>query len=287
MILTNKYNLPEQIVNAVKSDYDNNGTYSATTLIKDPKEIILFNRHENEIEEDVSERIYALLGTSVHYILEKNEEGENEFKEERLYYKIGNDTISGKFDLYDMKEEKVMDFKNTSVWTYLMDDTKKYRQQLLTYAFILRKNGFPCNSGRIIQIFRDWSRTKAKVTAGYPKAPVNTIDFYFEEKDFIEIEKLITEKLQEINKYINTPDDEIPTCSKENRWATEDKFAVMKNGRKSALRVLNSLEEAQTWIQFNGGDRIEERPAESRKCKDYCQCNKFCNFWKENYGKEN
>ena len=70
--------MPEQIVNAVKrDDYNNNGTYSATTLLKDPKEIILYERHKDEICEDVSERIYSLLGTSVHYILEKADEGEN------------------------------------------------------------------------------------------------------------------------------------------------------------------------------------------------------------------
>lgn len=284
MILTNKYNLPEQIVNAVKSDYDNNGTYSATTLIKDPKEILLFERHEHEIEEDVSERIYALLGTSVHYILEKNDEGDNQFKEERLYYKIGNHTISGKFDLYDMNEEKVIDFKNTSVWTYLLDDTHKYWQQLLTYAFILEKNGLPCKSGRIVQIFRDWSKTKSKVTKGYPIAPVNVINFKFYKKDFDYIENYIKEKLEEIDKYRNMPDDAIPACSKENRWATDDKYAVMKNGRKSALRVLNSMEEAEKWMKENGGTYIEKRNAESKKCMEYCQCNRFCNFWKENYG---
>ena len=95
--------MPEQIVNAVKlDDYDNHGTYSATTLLKDPKEIILYKRHQAEITEDVSERIYSLLGTSVHYILEKSEEGENQFKEQRVYCNVGDDVISGKFDFYDM-----------------------------------------------------------------------------------------------------------------------------------------------------------------------------------------
>lgn len=154
MILTNHLNLPEQIVNAVKKDdYNNNGTYSATTLLKDPKEIILFNRHKDEITEDVSEHVYSLLGTSVHYILEKAEEGENQFKEERLYYKFGNDTISGKFDFYDMEEEMLGDYKVTTVYKYLLGDNEHYRFQLLTYAYLLRKNGFPCKGGRIYQIF--------------------------------------------------------------------------------------------------------------------------------------
>lgn len=278
-------NLPEQIVNAVKKDdYNNNGTYSATTLLKDPKEIILFNRHKDEITEDVSEHVYSLLGTSVHYILEKAEEGENQFKEERLYYKFGNDTISGKFDFYDMEEEMLGDYKVTTVYKYLLGDNEHYRFQLLTYAYLLRKNGFPCKGGRIYQIFRDWQRSKAKFDKSYPQKPVNVITFRFYDKDFTYIENEIQQRLANIHKYEDFADDEIPICSKENRWATDDKFAVMKKGRKSAMRVLNSKEEAEEWMKNNGGEFIQERPAESRKCVDYCSCCEFCNFWRENYG---
>lgn len=285
MILTNHLNLPEQIVNAVKKDdYNNNGTYSATTLLKDPKEIILFNRHKDEITEDVSEHVYSLLGTSVHYILEKAEEGENQFKEERLYYKFGNDTISGKFDFYDMEEEMLGDYKVTTVYKYLLGDNEHYRFQLLTYAYLLRKNGFPCKGGRIYQIFRDWQRSKAKFDKSYPQKPVNVITFRFYDKDFTYIENEIQQRLANIHKYEDFADDEIPICSKENRWATDDKFAVMKKGRKSAMRILNSKEEAQEWMKNNGGEFIQERPAESRKCVDYCSCCEFCNFWRENYG---
>lgn len=285
MILTNHLNLPEQIVNAVKKDdYNNNGTYSATTLLKDPKEIILFNRHKDEITEDVSEHVYSLLGTSVHYILEKAEEGENQFKEERLYYKFGDDTISGKFDFYDMKEEMLGDYKVTTVYKYLLGDNEHYRFQLLTYAYLLRKNGFPCKGGRIYQIFRDWQRSKAKFDKSYPQKPVNVITFRFYDKDFTYIENEIQQRLANIHKYEDFADDEIPICSKENRWATDDKFAVMKKGRKSAMRVLNSKEEAEEWMKNNGGEFIQERPAESRKCVDYCSCCEFCNFWRENYG---
>ena len=285
MILTNHLNLPEQIVNAVrKDDYNNNGTYSATTLLKDPKEIILFNRHKDEITEDVSEHVYSLLGTSVHYILEKAEEGENQFKEERLYYKIGDDTISGKFDFYDMEEEMLGDYKVTTVYKYIMGDTENYRFQLLTYAYLLRKNGFPCRGGRIYQIFRDWQRSKAKFDRSYPQKPVNVITFYFKDRDFEYIEREIQQRLANVHKYEDFADDDIPICSKENRWATDDKFAVMKKGRKSAMRVLNSKEEAEAWMKANGGEFIQERPAESRKCVDYCSCCEFCNFWREHYG---
>ena len=216
--------------------------------------------------------------------MEKAEEGENQFKEERLYYKFGNDTISGKFDFYDMEEEMLGDYKVTTVYKYLLGDNEHYRFQLLTYAYLLRKNGFPCKGGRIYQIFRDWQRSKAKFDKSYPQKPVNVITFRFYDKDFTYIENEIQQRLANIHKYEDFADDEIPICSKENRWATDDKFAVMKKGRKSAMRVLNSKEEAEEWMKNNGGEFIQERPAESRKCVDYCSCCEFCNFWRENYG---
>ena len=66
----------------------------------------------------------------------------------------------------------------------------------------------------------------------------------------------------------------------EERWNSGDTYAVMKDGRKTALRVLNSREDAETYKESNGGDYIEERHGEDRKCNDYCPCCKFCEYYK-------
>ena len=86
--------------------------------------------------------------------------------------------------------------------------------------------------------------------------------------------------------YENIPDDDLPMCSEEDRWYTGDKFAVMKNGRKTALRVFDNEEEANTYMAENGGDYIEQRKGEDRKCKDYCLCCHFCKYWNEHYREE-
>lgn len=278
--------LPDTIINAIKNDnYDNKNTYSATTLLNDPKQILLTRRHFDEIEEDASDRIWSLLGKSVHSILENAGEGEEEFTEERIFWKYGEDTVSGQFDLFDMGKKMLSDYKLTSVYTYILGDNKKYYLQLLIYAILLRKNGFECNSGNIYQIFRDWSMTKAKITAGYPQQPVNKITFNFKKEDFDYGEKFIEEKLAEINKYKDCKDDNIPTCSEETRWHKPDTFAVKKNGRKTALRVLSTKEDAEKYMKDNGGDFIEERSGTDTRCESYCPCREFCNYWKENYGK--
>ena len=41
------------------------------------------------------------------------------------------------------------------------------------------------------------------------------------------------------------------------RFNDGDKFAVMKKGKKRALKVCDSEFEAEVWMQANGGDYIE------------------------------
>ena len=54
MKLTNKYNLPEDVVKALShSTYKaGDGSYSATTLLKPPRIVHLERRHYEEIEQD-------------------------------------------------------------------------------------------------------------------------------------------------------------------------------------------------------------------------------------------
>ena len=117
MKITNKLNLPPAIYNAVCNDtYDTHeNVYSATTLLKDPCEIILINRHAAEIEEDASESLYALLGSALHEVLERAKEDENEIREERLFYEFPEGAISGKFDSFDATpgKEVLRDYKCT------------------------------------------------------------------------------------------------------------------------------------------------------------------------------
>jgi hypothetical protein len=75
MDLSNKKNLNEMLIKAITGDwYSGIGErrdYSVTELLKPAKIIHLTNRHKDEIQEDASERIFMLLGSAVHEILEK------------------------------------------------------------------------------------------------------------------------------------------------------------------------------------------------------------------------
>ena len=82
MILTNKLNLPQPFVDAATNDHEyTEGRYSVTELLGGTCEAILKRRHDSEITEDVSQRIWAVFGTAVHKVLQEAEATETQLQE--------------------------------------------------------------------------------------------------------------------------------------------------------------------------------------------------------------
>ena len=73
MEFTNASNLPKAIERAVSNDpYDSSGSdISTTRLIAPPRIRVLEKRNYDLLEEDVADRIFSLLGQSVHHIIER------------------------------------------------------------------------------------------------------------------------------------------------------------------------------------------------------------------------
>ncbi len=265
-----------------KQDYifaDNE--YRVTSLLKGIRETILERRHFNEIEQDVSDMIWLLFGTAVHGILEHQQEGDNEIKEERIKVTIGDYLLSGQFDLYNDETKTITDYKTCSVWKVIFGDYSDWRRQTLIYAWMIRQFGFEADNAEIIALMKDHSKRDAKIKENYPQLPVQKIKFKFTDEDFTEIEEWLKSRFAEIAEAEKLPDDELPLCTPEERFNSGDKYAVMKKGRKTAMRVLDSMEEAEKWQADNGGDFIETRKGEDKKCKDYCLVCQFCNYYKE------
>ena len=288
MKITNKLDLPTPFVDAVSRDYEYvDKRYSVTSLLKGYREILLTRRHFGEIEQDVADSIWLILGTAVHKILEESKEEFDELKETKIYYEFPNGyTLSGQQDLYSESKKRITDYKTGSVWKVIFDDWDDYRKQCLYYGLLFRKIGFEVTNAEIVMILKDYSKAKAKSDPNYPEYPVYIKHFDFTEEEFKEAEEEIINKFSEIAALENVSDDELPLCTKEERWATEDKFAVMKKGNKRAVKVCDSQKEAQEYLDSGKGDYIEQRPGEDKKCPEYCSCCKFCSYWREKYGNE-
>ena len=284
MKFTNKYGLPKAVFDVLANDGYKAGKddYSATSLLKSPRQLQLYRRNFDNIEEDVSDRVWSLLGQAAHSILEKHG-SDTSLTEERLYAEVFGRRISGQVDHYH--ESTITDYKVTSVYTIIYQSRiKEWTEQLNIYGWLFRKNGYDVRKLQIVAILRDWSETEASRKADYPKSPIVIIPLTL--WDMPTAEEFVNNRVAFHKNAESLPDDQLPLCSEEDMWESPSKWAVMKEGRKSAIRVFDTQEEALELygsISDEAGNSIyiQERKGERRKCARYCSCNTFCSQWKE------
>ena len=280
MIITNKMELPDALVKAVTRERHNaDGKYSATTLLKGVAETVLQKRHWDEIEVDASESIWAVFGSAVHSVMEK--QNDNSFKEEAFSVKVLNSEVTGKVDSYDLENETLVDWKTASVWKVQFEDFGDWYKQGLIYAWLINQNGLKVKRCKFVALLKDHSKSKAKFDANYPQSPVFVYQFDVTKKALEEIERFIFERVSELEQAEKVADNELPPCTKEERWATEEKWAVMKRGRKTALKLCTSEDEAKAYMSEKGGDFIQYRAGEDKKCDNYCNVCPFCRYYQQ------
>ncbi|GHV82598.1 hypothetical protein AGMMS49991_11560 [Spirochaetia bacterium] len=281
MKITNKLALPEGLVKAVSTERHNaEKCISATTLIQGIKHIILTDRHWEELEDDVSDRVWAIWGTAVHSLLES--EGENDFAELEMSHKVDDITITGRIDNYDMKGGVICDYKTASVWKVKFNDFNDWWYQGMIYAWLLRKNGFAVNKCRFIALLKDHSKAEAARDYQYPENPVFVYEFDVTFARLMKIDAFIRTKVRDYLRGIELADNDIPPCTPDERWDKATRYAVKKEGRKTAIRLLDKKDDADAMTADLGkGHYVEIRPGESTKCMSYCLCAGFCNYYHE------
>jgi len=272
LTLTNKFNLPDVLVRAIRNDPYSRGRadISVTQLIAPPYQRNLMKT--TDMVEDAADRIYSLLGTSVHSVIERAAD-QDDISEERFFYPVGDKIVSGAADL--ISGNTLYDFKVTSVWSYINGGKKEWEQQLNLLRLLAHDRGinkedprYTVNSLKVVAIFRDFQKIKAG-RDGYPEAPAALID--------IPVWDMATAARYLIDRVNAHFAADIPPCTDEERWATSPIYAVMKKGRKSALRLYGEREAAEKAAAENVKElSVEFRPQTFRRCESYCSVSHAC-----------
>jgi len=289
-MITNNLNLPQPFVDAATSNYKpTEGRYSVTRILGSPCEAVLLRRHGDEIDGDVADSVWQILGSAVHKILEESKETDEQIKENYLTVPIDEHyTLSGIFDLYDDSTGTVTDWKTCSNWRIRFANFDDWRKQTLYYCWMLRQIGFEnASKGQIVAIIKDHNKRDAAKDPEYPQHPVFTISWDFTDDELKKAEQEIRQWFDEISKAERTPDEQLIPCTPEQRWAKPEKWAVRKGKTKRAVRVLDSEEAARSYIEalkYPEKDKrqlwIEHRDGEDTKCDGYCDVRRWCPYYR-------
>ena len=266
--ITNLHGLPEALVEAVRNDpYMGGGDISVTKLIDAPQKRVLLQSHHDAIEEDVSERIWSLLGQAVHHILERA--GTDLLVEQRLFAEVAGWKLSGQFDRLHLGTHTLSDYKVTT--TYKHSGNDGWTRQLNVLRWLCYQNGYDVEALEIVAIFRDWRKTEAERNRDYPQRPVAVIPVPM--WTLAETESYIKER---IALHQRATAGEKMDCTEDERWYSGDKWAITKPGAKRALRV---VEDKPTEVPE--GYVLSHRIGEYRRCRSYCEVAPFCSQWQE------
>lgn len=289
MKLTNRFNLPEPFVKALGLDEYERGDadFTTTELIKPVRINAYTKTHWEEMEEDVSDRVWRFAGQTKHIVLQQigMADPDRYLVEERFSATTpGGKKVSGKIDLFDFKDGTLYDWKETSVWKFILGDMTEWEQQANVNLFLMRMAQMEVRALKNVALLKDWKARLARTTKrkDYPQCAIHVCDLPMwsmgQQQEFI-LERI---KVQEEGR------DNPPVCTKKERWQRDHVFALHKKGRKSALRLFDNSDQAQAALEqsktsANPGESffIEERQAEPVRCLDFCPVKEWCDFGRE------
>lgn len=201
---------------AIQNDpYDSgNCDISTTRLISPPQIVALRERHEEEIEEDASERIWSVVGQSIHVLLERNSPKEM-IAEKRYFADVEGWKVSGAIDLLD--SQTIIDYKVTSVYTLIYKSRlKEWEEQGNVNRWLYYKNGGEANKLTNVLLLRDWTMSQAKKNEKYPACQIASVDLPV--WPLKEAEEFIKSRVKLHQKARTLADVSLPYCSEEERW---------------------------------------------------------------------
>ena len=293
MKYTNIHNLPEPVVRAVRNDsYSKpSSAWSVTQLGTPPQLRALRRKHWGDLEEDVSEMLWALFGQAIHGVIERGGNADGWIPEVRLTHEVDRGdpmtAVTGQIDAYDADSATIWDWKSCSVWS--MKDVAEsgvgiakpeWAWQANCYRWLAEREGWDVEEMRILAICRDHRQSEAsRYNAWYPPTPfvplevpvIEDIEDRMRERIMEHMSADVSLELGEYQLYQDHP------CSDEDRWSREGKHRVFRSPKhKRAYRVFDSLGEAESMAAGIKGAVVISEPTVHVRCERFCAVRDQC-----------
>ena len=310
---TNKQNIDLPLAVWLASDeyegVNEHDTFSASTLLKSTKEIVLSERISAPLENakvDLSTKIASRMGTAIHTAIEESwvsptlDEtlkalGYNEhhiqklrvnpdihepsafnvYLEQREFKDFEGFRINGQYDF--IFDGEIHDIKTTGAFTWTnATKSEDYSLQGSIYRW-LNQDKATASTVTIHFVFTDWNKLDSiKNPRSYPDSRIKSKQY-----DLLtipETEQWLRNKLNEIVKYRNLLQSEMAPCTPEQLWQGKPVYKYYKdsNNTKRSNGNFDSPEGAYNKLHESGGVGVVLTVyGKPKKCK-FCPALSIC-----------
>jgi hypothetical protein len=276
--------------------YKSSGNYSVTDIINPPRIVRLKKRYKDTVEPKLESLIASMTGTAVHEYFEKmirlwieRHDYKDYVLEKEVHIEMQGRRVSGRFDILDGLD--LYDIKNCKAWKLVFDpDMEDWHEQQNLYNYLVKEDmGLDLNSLNIIAFYKDWIKGSALRDRAYPQAEV--MEYQLGMWPLQRTEDFLYDKLENHIACEELPDEELPLCTREERWERHQggetvHYGILTNSKaKRAKKVIRggsldaAVSVAHTLPGLTSDSVIEVRYAQPKRCVDYCEINKYCSFY--------
>jgi hypothetical protein len=244
--------------------YQSSGDYSVTDIITPVRIVRLKKRYADQVPLDPESMIASMTGTAVHEYIEKYlrlwiaKHGYTDYiLEEQLAIDVdvilGGEIltrkVSGRYDIRDGSH--LYDIKNIKTWKLIFDpNLDEFHEQQNLYSYLLHTQGIELDTINITAFYKDWQEGSALRDKNYPQSQV--VEYQLTKWDHAYTVDFLEEKLTAHVAHEETPDDELPICTRKERWERHQggesiHYGILKNKKaKRATKVVRggTLDEA-------------------------------------------
>lgn len=274
--------IPEVMFLAITNDQYEKGeaAYTPSSLNSPAYQTRLIKDREDDIREPASSKIWALVGSSVHYMNQMAAEKAPHIVCEKRYYgdietKFGTFKIGAQIDILDTIQNAIQDTKVTSVWSYSKEPKIDWVSQLNVQRWcVWKETGKVVDKLFITAVWRDWKKSDAG-REDYPSSQCTQIPIPL--WTCKEVEAWIRAKVEDREAAMQAPSiADVPPCSHEEVWGKPWKWAVMKTGGSRAVKVFDNEPDAGQLASTNADYYVQPRPGARTRCAGYCPVSQFC-----------
>lgn len=206
------------------------------------------------------------------------------FVEERWEMDVLGWKVAARCDHLAMNDEGTLtDYKVSSVWSVKDGEAKpEWVAQLnVTRMCATVAKGLRPKKLQATVFLRDWRKNeRLRYSDEYPALQVATVPVPLwsdaECMAYLNERIALHQAAQAAHSNAGVASTNLPLCTPEERWAKPTIFAVMKKGRKTAVRLYENRALADQHAASQPDLTVVVRPGESTRCAQYCDALKFC-----------